>query len=115
MIQGFIVIIGLLFIGEILSDAFALSVPGAVIGMILLLGLLTVQKSVPASVARVSDGLVAHIGLLFVPAGAGISLYLGMIAENWVLIMLASFGGTVSSLVVTALLFKALKQRENKE
>ncbi|MGH1399251.1 MAG: CidA/LrgA family protein [Alphaproteobacteria bacterium] len=112
MIQGFIVIIGLLLIGEIASSGLALPVPGAVIGMVLLLGILIIRKSVPENVAQVADGLLAHIGLLFVPAGAGISLYLGMIADNWVVILLASFGGTVSSLVITALLFQALKRGE---
>ena len=100
MIKGFIVIIGLLLVGEVLSDGFSLPVPGSVIGMVLLFVGLIILKSVPDDVGKVSDGLVAHIGLLFVPAGAGISLYLGMIAENWLVIVLASVGSTVLSLKI---------------
>jgi len=112
MIQGFIVIIGLLLIGEILSGVFSLPVPGPVIGMVLLFCILAVRKDVPQGVGAVSDGLLKHLGLLFVPAGAGISLYLGLIQENWVLILVASFGGTISGLIVTALLFHALKRND---
>ena len=110
MIKGFIVIIGLLLVGEVLSDGFSLPVPGSVIGMVLLFVGLIILKSVPDDVGKVSDGLVAHIGLLFVPAGAGISLYLGMIAENWLVIVLASVGSTVLSLIATVLLFKLLSK-----
>lgn len=113
MVKGFIVLIGLLLVGNILSEAFSLPVPGSVIGMVMLFIGLLVIKRVPDDVGRVSDGLIAHIGLLFVPAGAGISLYLGLIADNWLMIVLASLGSTVLTLVFTALVFKVLSKGED--
>ena len=108
MVRGFIILIGLLLLGDILSEGLSLPVPGSVIGMVMLFVGLIVIKGVPEDLGKVSDGLIAHIGLLFVPAGAGISLYLGMIAENWLVIVLASFGSTVLTLTFTALVFKLL-------
>jgi len=67
---------------------------------------------VPNDLAKTADGLISHIGLLFAPAGAGITLYLAMIAENWLIIMLASFGSTALTLLFTALAFRALSQRK---
>ncbi len=112
MIKGFIVLIGLLLIGNVISEGLALPVPGSVIGMVLLFIALLVNKGVPEDIGKVSDGLIAHIGLLFVPAGAGISLYLGMIAENWLVIVLASLGSTVLTLAFVAIVFKLLSKGE---
>ena len=110
MVQGFIALIGLLLIGNVISEGLSLPVPGSVIGMVMLFIGLVIQKGVPEDLGKVSDGLIAHIGLLFVPAGAGISLYLGMIAENWLVIILASVGSTVLTLVFTAVVFKFLSK-----
>jgi holin-like protein len=112
IVKGFIVLIGLLLLGELLSESFNLPIPGSVIGMVLLFIALIVIKSVPEDVGKVSDGLVAHIGLLFVPAGAGISVYLGMIADNWLVIVLASLSSTILTLAFTALAFKLLSRGE---
>ena len=106
MVRGFLILIGILLLGNILSETLSLPVPGSVIGMVILFAVLVVQKSIPDDVAFVSDGLVAQIGLLFVPAGAGAVLYLGMIADNWLVIVLASVGSTVITLAFTALCFR---------
>jgi len=113
VVKGFIILIGLLLIGNTLSEAFSLPVPGSVIGMVMLFVGLLVVKTVPEDLGKVSDGLIAHIGLLFVPAGAGISLYLGMIAENWLVIILASVGSTVIAIIFTAMMFKFLSKGED--
>lgn len=110
MVKGFIILIGLLLIGQILSEGLSLPIPGSVIGMVMLFFGLVIFKTVPEDLGKVADGLVAHIGLLFVPAGAGISLYLGLIADNWLVIVLASFGSTFLTLVFTALVFKAMSK-----
>lgn len=110
MVKGFIILIGLLLLGDVVSDGLSLPVPGSVIGMVMLFIGLIVLKGVPEDLGKVSDGLIAHIGLLFVPAGAGISLYLGMIAENWLMIVLASLGSTVLTLIFTAMMFKLLSK-----
>ena len=110
MIKGFIVLIGLLLFGNLVSEGLSLPVPGSVIGMVLLFLGLVFLKRVPEDIGKVSDGLIAQIGLLFVPAGAGISLYLGMIAENSLVIILAALGSTVLTLIFTVLLFKLLSK-----
>jgi len=112
MIKGFIILIGLLLIGNTLSDTFNLPVPGSVIGMVLLLVGLCLIKGVPEDLGKTADGLIAQIGLLFVPAGAGISLYLGLIAENWLVILVASLASTVLTLVFVVFAFRILSNGE---
>lgn len=111
-IKGMIILIGLLLVGDILSDIFSIPVPGSVIGMVLLFVCLVTSNTLSDDLEKTADGLIGHIGLLFVPAGAGISLYLTMIVENWQVILLASFVSTALTLISTALLFKALSKKE---
>ncbi|MFK7839694.1 MAG: CidA/LrgA family protein [Bdellovibrionales bacterium] len=110
MVQGFLILVGLLIVGNALSNIFTLPIPGSVIGMLMLFFGLCLYKSVPEDLGKVSDGLVAHIGLLFVPAGAGISLYLSMITENWVVILSASAISTFLTLIFSVLVFRVLQK-----
>ena len=78
--------------------------------MLLLLSVLFIRKQVDEPIAVTADGLIKYIGLLFVPAGAGVSLYLGLIAEQWLVILTASFASTFMSLLACAWLFKILSK-----
>ncbi|HQR22467.1 MAG TPA: CidA/LrgA family protein [Burkholderiaceae bacterium] len=90
-------------IGEVLSFALKLPVPGPVLGMVLLLGLLLVR---PASVERMrptSIELLKHLSLLFVPAGVGVMLHLARIGREWLPIAVALVVSTALAIAVTAL------------
>ena len=65
-----------------------LPVPGPVLGMLLLLGGMTLRGSVPEGLGRVSDGLLAHLSLLFVPAGVGVMLHLATLRDEWLAVPL---------------------------
>ena len=109
---GFLILIFLLLVGNIIAEVSALPVPGSIIGMLILLGFLHWRRSIPEAVGQVSDGLIRYLGLLFVPAGAGVSAYWGLIADQWAMIIFASFGSTVLTLVFCALLYKRLSDAE---
>ncbi len=111
MIKGFIILIALLLFGNTVSDVLSLPVPGAVIGMVLLLIGLCVIKRIPDDLGTVSDGLIRHIGLLYIPAGAGISMYFTLIAQNWITILLACAGSTILTLGFVALSFRYLRKK----
>ncbi|MCU1691045.1 MAG: hypothetical protein JWM64_136 [Frankiales bacterium] len=67
--------------GEVLSDVLSLPLPGPVVGLVLLLGLLAVQGGAPRS-GQAADLLLRHLGLLFVPAGVGVVTYLGLLRDE---------------------------------
>lgn len=74
--------LGVLFafaaLGEFASRLLPLPLPGSVLGMALLWLALTL-KVVPLSlVERAAESLLSVLGLLFVPAGAGLLNYLGV-------------------------------------
>jgi len=111
MLRSFIILLGLQLVGDLISTGLHLPVPGPVIGMLLLLVALILGKDIPADLEKTGDTLIAHIGLLFVPAGAGVSLYLGLIAKEWPIILVASFTSTVLTLLFCAIIFRKFAKR----
>jgi holin-like protein len=90
-------------IGEVSVLVTGLPVPGPVLGMLLLLGWLFLRGGVPESVGRTADGLLAHLSLLFVPAGVGVLAHWERMRGQWIAIAAALVLGTLITLAVTAL------------
>ena len=90
--------------GELATTALPVPVPGPVIGMVLLFAILLVRGSVPESLATTADGLLAHLSLLFVPAGVGVMLHFRLLGDDWLPIAVALVLSTVATVVVTALM-----------
>src|SRR5690349_13099277 len=102
MINAFTSLLLCQLAGELLVRALGLPVPGPVLGMVLLFAVLLLRgKEAPASLAGVADGLLGNLGLLFVPAGVGVILYLPVLARDWAPISLAVLAGTLASIALT--------------
>jgi holin-like protein len=98
--------------GEVLARSLALSVPGPVLGMVLLLLVLLARgRPATAPLVAVSDGLLANLGLLFVPAGVGVVLHLPLLARDWAPLSLAILAGTLLAIAATGRLAQALLRR----
>ena len=89
--------------GEVVVAIFDIPVPGPVVGMLLLLATLMMTGRSPKPLESVSDVLLKHLSLLFVPAGVGVIVHFHRIAADWVAIVAALLLGTVITLAVTAL------------
>ena len=66
--------------GEVLSRAFSLPLPGPVLGLMLLLPALRFPL-VREAVAECATFLLAHLSLLFVPVGVGVMTHLTLLAQ----------------------------------
>ena len=75
----------------------------AVIGMVILFGVLAAKGGVPADLARVGDTLLANLSLLFVPAGVGVMAHFALLANDWPALGAAIIGSTLITVAVTAL------------
>src|SRR6202011_4644299 len=100
--------------GEVIVRGVALPMPGPVVGLMLLLGLLltrdrfTVLARGPLRQGGVEDtakGLLAHLSLLFVPAGVGAVQKLDLIAEHGIAVLVILAISVIITLLVTALTF----------
>jgi holin-like protein len=108
MLNAAACLIGCQLIGEIVREGFHLPIPGPVIGMFLLAAVLALRSgkadgAMPASLDRVAEVLISHMGLLFVPAGVGIIAEAGLLRQQWLSIVAALLGSTVLSIAVTGL------------
>lgn len=110
MINGFFLLVVFQVTGEFVVSLLDVPVPGPVAGMLMLFAALCVASPLQGQIEQISGQLVKYIGLLFVPAGAGISLYLDLIAREWQVILLASLSGTIVTLVATAGVYAAVSR-----
>jgi holin-like protein len=107
--------LSLQLLGEALAEVLGLPVPGPVIGMGLLFAGLLARRSVPGSLERTARGFLDNLGLLFVPAGVGVTLHLSQAAAEWQAIMAAVLGATIVTIVATALVFRWLARLTDPE
>lgn len=105
MIAAFSLFVLCQLIGEVLARLAHLPIPGPVIGLVLLFGFLAWRGQVPDNVQQTSRGLLAHLSLLFVPAGTGVMLHIHRLKAEWLPIMAALIVSTALTLTVTVLVF----------
>ncbi|NJP05070.1 MAG: CidA/LrgA family protein [Chloroflexaceae bacterium] len=89
--------------GEIVVFLTGIPIPGPVIGMLLLLLALLYRGQLSPSLQSTAQGLLAHLALLFVPVGTGVMLHLKLLQTEWLPILVVLIGGTLITLMVTAL------------
>lgn len=108
---AFATLVGLQLIGAVLQQALHLPLPAPLVGMVLLTVLLVVRgsagtvadRAVPAPLRKLADGLIANLGLLFVPAGVGIVTELSVLRQDWLAILAGLLVSTLLGLAVTGL------------
>ncbi|MCF4165263.1 CidA/LrgA family protein [Zavarzinia compransoris] len=96
-------IVGFWWLGDAAVRAIGLPVPGGVIGMLLMLGLLLARGIGPCSVRRGADVLLGDMLLFFVPAVMGLldhGEFLGLLGAKIFLLILV---GTLLVMAGTAL------------
>lgn len=108
MIRALTLLFSLQLAGEATARALGLPVPGPVLGMAALWGILMVMGGPSEALERTARGFLDNLGLLFVPAGVGITLHLAIAAQEWRAILAAVVVGTLVAMVATALVFRWL-------
>jgi putative effector of murein hydrolase LrgA (UPF0299 family) len=98
--------------GELIVTALAAPLPGPVLGMAILLAGLIGNGGIPDDLAKVADGFLANLSLLFVPAGTGIMLHVGLISRDLVPIAASLVISTVATIAVTAATMAVLMPRD---
>ena len=100
--------------GEVFVRGLGLPMPGPVIGLMLLLGLLLARDHFPVlargplqgdGVESVSRVMLANLSLLFVPAGVGVVQKLDLVAEHGIAFLLVLAVSVMVTLVVTVATF----------
>lgn len=114
MLRALAVLLACQLAGEAITRSLALPLPGPVLGLVILVVLLFVaarwRKVEPATVddtslGRMSNGLIASMGILFVPAGVGVIQELGPLAQYGVALAAAIVVSSLLTMVITVWVF----------
>jgi putative effector of murein hydrolase LrgA (UPF0299 family) len=102
MLYAFAALFLFQLLGEAVVHLLCLPLPGALMGMLLLLAAIAALGRVPEALERTAGGLLQNMMLLFIPAIVGVMLHFERIAREWLPFLAASIGGAAVTLVVTA-------------
>ena len=105
MVYALSLVLGMQLMGEGLARIAGLGIPGPVIGLVLLAGLLALVPSLRETVTPLANTLLGHLSLLFVPAAVGLIQHLGVFASDFWPLIVALSVSTLLTLMVTALVF----------
>ena len=110
MIFGFVQILLFQSIGELVSKFLLPTLPGPVIGLVLLVVWLVMRKKINAELAMVADGFSQYLGLLFVPAAVGVVLFLPQLKANAFAIITALIGSVILTIATSAVVARFLSK-----
>lgn len=106
MISGLVQLFLWQGLGELLSKFFLPSIPGPVLGLLLLLAFLCLRGQVDKDLAEVADAFRQHLGLLFVPASVGVLLFLPELQTHALAVTTALLVSVILTIAVTAIVLK---------
>ena len=115
MIFGLVQILLFQSLGELVSKFLLPTLPGPVIGLVLLVLWLVLRKGINSELAMVADGFSQYLGLLFVPAAVGVVLFLPQLKANALAIISALIGSVILTIASTALVARFLSKRASHE
>ena len=102
MLQAFVILLSFQLFGELTARAFALSVPGAVLGMFFLFLTLIVRGRVPKTLDDTVPRFLAHLTLFFIPASVGVISLGPLLRDEGGRILLVMVLSTVAPLLACA-------------
>lgn len=106
MIEGLVKLFLWQGLGELVSKFFLPSIPGPVLGLLLLLAYLFIKGEVNPSLAMVADTFRQHLGLLFVPASVGVVLFLPELQNHAFAVSSALIVSVILTIGITAVVLK---------
>lgn len=106
MLRAILLLLACQLAGEILHRLTGIPLPGAVIGMVLLLGWLALVPRERPTLTVVAAWLTAHLAVMFVPAAVGLIDEGTALSRYGVGLVVATVFSTLLTLVVTALVFR---------
>lgn len=112
MINGLVQIFLWQGIGELVSKFLLPTIPGPVIGLILLVIFLSIKGEINPELGKVADTFRQHLALLFVPASVGVILFLPELKEHAFAVGTALTVSVILAIAVTGLVLKLFSFKE---
>jgi len=122
MLKSIFIIFLFQLIGESVQKYFELTIPGPVIGLILLLiSFILLKNSKNIFVNKAKNEIVStathisnYLSLLFVPIGVGVVMHLSYLEKNYIEVLGVIFFSTILTIGFTALVMETINNRFKK-
>src|SRR5210317_2203203 len=119
MLQSIFAIFLFQLVCEMVQKYFVLTVPGPVIGLVLLLLAMLASDRIGSNPAArlkqrlvvTAETLLGHLPLLFVPIGVGVVMHINLLEDQLAAVLGVIFIGTVLTVGFSALLMEKLQGR----
>lgn len=111
MLSGLVQILLFQSLGELISKFVLPTLPGPVIGLVLLIIWLVLRKGVNPELAAVADSFSQYFGLLFVPAAVGVVLFLPQLKANALAIASALTVSVILTMITSAIVVRFLTSK----
>ena len=98
-------------LGELIVRWTALPLPGALVGMALLLATLMRKGRVPEALERTTGRMFRHMMLMFTPLVAGVVVHYERVSAEWLPFVVACVAGAAVTIVATALTLQWMMRR----
>lgn len=108
MVNAVMIFLIFQLIGEVTIRTLSLPVPGPVVGMLLLFLVLLIRDPLVETVEPTSQFILQHLTLLYVPAAVGVMVHLSLIQNEGLPLVVSVVGGTIITIVVTAVSMRFL-------
>lgn len=103
VIYQFFIILLFTFVGDLISLVLPFNMPGAIIGLLLLLLFLILKIIKVEEVYNVSLWLQKNMSFLFIPLSVGIMKYFDILKIRWLEFLIITVVSTLATLIITAL------------
>ena len=120
MLNSIFTILSFQLIGEFIQKFTEISIPGPVIGLILLLGVLLIRAkyfkehhSIENNLVDFSQRFLTYLPLLFIPVGVGVVMHLSLLEENLISVISVIVLGTLLTLALTGFIMEKLLKNDN--
>lgn len=108
-------------VGEVVQKLFQLTIPGPVIGLVLLILFLLIcdrfnltvfKNNFEADLIKTAESILSYLPLLFVPIGVGVILHISLLEQQLFEVLILLFAGTLSTIGFTAWLMQKIQVRK---
>lgn len=106
-----LIILGIYLLGELLSSALHLPIPGNILGMIILFVLLCTKIIKVDDISNVTSFLLDHLSFFFIPAGVGLMTSMEIIKSTWWQLLIVCISTTVIIIGSTGVIVQAVSKR----
>ncbi len=106
------ILLGFWLAGEVLTYLLNSSIPGSIVGMILLTLSFEFKFIKLQQVEKSADFLIRNMAFFFIPPGVGLMVNLDLIANNAFAIIIATISSSILVLVITALVAQTGHKKE---